>query len=52
MSWEYSENALAQNSVGNLLSGALGWDVFYAYNTEILGENSTLGRKSYKGIAI
>lgn len=52
MSWEYSENILVQNSAGNLLHEVLDWDVVYAYNKEILGENGTLGRISYKEIVL
>lgn len=52
MSWEYSENILVQNSAGDLLYNTLGWDVVYAYNKEILGENGTLGRKTYKEIVL
>jgi len=50
MSWEYSENILVQNSAGNLLHDELEWDVQFAYNKEVLGENGTFGRKSYKEI--
>ena len=52
MSWEYSENILVQNSAGKVLQDKLGWDVVYAYDTEKLGENGTLGRKSYKEIVL
>ena len=52
MSWEYSENILVQNSAGNLLQHVLGWDVHFAYNKEVLGENGTFGRKSYKDIVL
>lgn len=53
MSWEYSENILVQNSAGDLLRDALKWDdVVFAYNKETLGENGTLGRKSYKEIVL
>ncbi|MFS0576423.1 type I restriction endonuclease subunit R [Sporosarcina sp. 179-K 3D1 HS] len=52
MSWEYSENILVQNSAGNLLHDVLGWDVQFAYNKEVLGENGTLGRESYKEIVL
>ena len=52
MSWEYSENILVQNSAGNVLSDKLGWEVIFAYNTEVLGEDGTLGRKSYKEIVL
>ena len=52
MSYNYSENILVQNSAGNLLHDELGWDVIYAYNTEKLGEDGTLGRKSYHEILL
>jgi len=52
MSWEYSENILVQNSAGNLLQDVLGWDVVFAYNKEILGDNGTLGRKKYTEIIL
>ena len=38
MSYDYSENILVQESAGNLLRDELGWDVRFAYNTEILGK--------------
>ena len=41
MSYDYSENILVQESAGNLLRDELGWDVRFAYNTEILGKNGT-----------
>lgn len=50
MSYDYSENILVQNSAGNLLHDELGWDVVYAYNTEVLGKDGTLGRESYREI--
>ncbi len=52
MSWEYSENILVQNSGGKVLQDKLGWDVVFAYNTEVLGENGTLGRTSYREIIL
>ena len=39
MSYDYSENILVQESAGNLLRDELGWDVKFAYNTEVLGDN-------------
>ena len=51
MSYDYSENILVQESSGNLLE-KLGWDVVFAYNKEKLGEDGTLGRKSYKEILL
>ena len=52
MSYDYSENILVQESAGNLLRDELGWDVRFAYNTEILGINGTFGRKNYKEILL
>lgn len=52
MSWEYSENTLVQESAGELLHDELGWDVVFAYNQETLGENGTLGRKSYNEVLL
>lgn len=52
MSYEYSENKLVQDSAGNLLRDELGWDVQFAYNTEVLGKNGTFGRESYKDILL
>ncbi len=52
MSYEYSENVLVQKSAGNVLKDKLGWDVVLAYDKEQLGEDGTLGRKSYKEIVL
>ena len=52
MSYEYSENILVQESAGNLLHDELGWDVHFAYNTEVLGKNGSFGRESYKDILL
>ena len=52
MSYDYSENILVQESAGNLLRDELGWDVRFAYNTEVLGKNGTFGRGSYKEILL
>ncbi len=52
MSYDYSENILVQQSAGDLLRDELGWRVEFAYNTEVLGENGTFGRKSYKEILL
>lgn len=52
MSYDYSENILVQESAGNLLRDELQWDVKFAYNTEVLGDNGTFGRKSYKEILL
>ena len=52
MSYEYSENVLVQDSAAALMHDELGWDVVFAYNTEVLGEKGTLGRKDYHEIVL
>ena len=52
MKYEYSENVLVQDSAADLMHDELGWDVVFAYNTEVLGENGTLGRKDYHEIVL
>lgn len=52
MSYDYSENILVQESAGHLLADELGWQVELAYNQEVLGENRTFGRSSYKDILL
>ena len=52
MSYEYSENILVQESAGKLLQDELGWEVKFAYNTEVLGTEGTFGRKSYQEILL
>ena len=43
---------MVQESAGELLHDELGWDVVFAYNQETLGENGTLGRKSYNEVLL
>lgn len=50
MSRDYSENILVQEAAGKLLQDELDWEVAYAYNNEVLGEDGTFGRKSYHEI--
>lgn len=52
MSWEYSENKLVQDSAGRVLRDRLGWDLVYAYNSEVLGAHGTLGRHHYQDILL
>lgn len=52
MKYEYSENVLVQDSAAALMHNELGWDVVFAYNTEVLGEKGTLGRKDYHEIVL
>ena len=52
MKHNYTENALAQERAGELLSRELGWRVELAYNREELGECGTYGRQSYKDVLL
>ena len=55
MSYEYSGNELVQNSAIELLRDTLKWRTFYAYNDEVLDDDSSpksIGRKSYKEILL
>ncbi len=52
MSHEYSENILVQESAGNLLRDELDWEVVTAYNQEVLGQDGTLGRSSYRDVVL
>ncbi len=52
MSNEYCENKLIQGSAAKLLQETLGWEVVYAYNNEVLGENGDFGRKSHKEVLL
>ena len=52
MKYEYSENVLVQDSAAALMHDELGWDVVFAYNQEVLGENGTLGRNNYHEIVL
>ncbi len=52
MKYEYSENAMVRDAAAELLHDELGWDTVYAYDKENLGENGTLGRKSYHEIVL
>ena len=53
MSNEYCENKIVQQSAADFLEQELGWEVFYAFNNEVIGgSNSTFGRKSYKEVLL
>ena len=41
----FNEDTLAQETTANYLRDQLGWESVYAYNTETLGKEGTLGRK-------
>lgn len=48
MNYDYSENILVQEAAGHLLETELGWEVKFAYNTEVLGENGILAAKAIR----
>ena len=42
----YSEDTLTQQTLANYLSVEQGWECVFAYNTETLGPEGTLGRRT------
>lgn len=42
---KFNEDTLAQETTADYLRDQLGWESMYAYNTESLGKEGTLGRK-------
>lgn len=52
MSNAFSEDVLIQQSAADLLRDELGWDAVFAYDTESLGINGTLGRKSEREVIL
>lgn len=52
MAKDYSEDLLIQKSTADLLEKELGWKSVYAYDSEVLGEHGTLGRKSQHEVVL
>ena len=52
MSKDYSEDQLIQRSAAELLEKELGWTSVYAFDSEVLGQNGTLGRTSYHEVLL
>ena len=52
MAKDYSEDQLIQKSAAELLEKELGWASVYAFDTEVLGQNGTLGRTSYHEVLL
>ena len=52
MSKDYSEDQLIQKSAADLLENELGWTSVMAWDAEVLGEDGTLGRKSYHEVLL
>lgn len=49
---EYTEDQLVQKTTADYLRDVLGWDSVYAYNTEELGPDGTLGRESQQDVVL
>jgi type I restriction enzyme R subunit len=47
-----NEDTLVQATMADYLADALGWDSVYAFNTEILGAEGTLGRTSEQDVIL
>lgn len=52
MSQEFSEDKLVQETTSNFFKNELHWDSEYAYNTEVLGKDETLGRTTEKEVVL
>jgi len=52
MSWEYSEDQLAQKPTVDYLENALKWKSVYAFNRETLGPDGLLGRSSERDVVL
>ncbi|MCQ2117823.1 MAG: type I restriction endonuclease subunit R [Bacteroidales bacterium] len=52
MAKDYSEDQLIQKSTAELLEKELGWKSVYAFDSEVLGENGTLGRKAQNEVVL
>lgn len=52
MANDYSEDLLIQKSIAELLENELGWKSVYAFDSEVLGEQGTLGRNSYSEVVL
>ncbi len=48
----YSEDNLTQKTLADYLSMELGWESVFAYNTEILGVEGTLGRRTEHDVVL
>ena len=52
MAKDFSEDQLIQRSAAELLEKELGWTSVYAFDKEVLGVYSTLGRNSYHEVLL
>lgn len=47
-----TEDTLVQETTAHYLRDQLGWESIFAYNTETLGPDGTLGRKSEREVVL
>lgn len=52
MAKDFSEDILIQKSAADLMENELGWESIYAFDSEVLGLNGTLGRRSYHDVLL
>lgn len=52
MAKDYSEDLLIQKNTAELLEKELGWHSVYANESEVLGEQGTLGRKNQHEVVL
>ena len=52
MAKDCSEDLLIQKSTAELLEKELGWHSVYTYDSEVLGYQCTLGRKSLREVVL
>ena len=48
----YTEDTLVQQTTADYLHDHLGWESVYAYNSEIIGTDGTLGRRTEKDVVL
>ena len=49
---EFTEDQLVQKTTVEYLQDILGWNIHYAHNTEVFGENGTFGRKDDREVLL
>ncbi len=52
MAKDFSEDILIQKSAADFMENELGWESVYAFDSEVLGLNGTLGRRSYHDVLL
>lgn len=52
MAKDFSEDILIQKSAADLMENELGWESVYAFDSEVLGLNGTLGRRNYHDVLL